>query len=353
MEMITLDLDNILFIDNLIQQVEELCNIETENNSLSFIEMDVIILSLIKEGVIVNVNEVKLDDDFKTFLKINNLKPCTKLGFLVSLNNKSDNVNLGINDLYKEDNLKYQSKTIRYAIITAKNKHKKYIIDGEYNLKLYKSESHNININKGESKMNLNLKGLLGNVEMGMDSNLVLTLNGVGVKKGDSVYVYTNGEITEISEDMIIADGNFGYIIPTGLKEVKEGDLVKFKSQYYYIEEILKDNKLKVMSVDGEEKTIKCSKNMFGMYYVSKITSLFGDKFNKDSTSESNPFGDLLPLLMMGKNEDGNLNNLLPLMMMGNSNFDTNNLLPLLMMNGSNDNNLLPLMLMMKKNEGN
>ena len=97
----------------------------------------------------------------------------------------------------------------------------------------------------------------------------------------------------------------------------------------------------------GESKEILFTKSPFGFTFVTKLVSLLdmsGINANIDS-----PFGNLLPLAMMG-DKDCDTGTMMAMMMMMNSegcSFDMSN--PMMMyalMSGDNKDMLLPMMLM-------
>ena len=102
----------------------------------------------------------------------------------------------------------------------------------------------------------------------------------------------------------------------------------------------------------GEKKIILPTKSMFGFDFVTKLVCLID--FGAMNASEENPFGNMMPLLLLGNRDsygrNDNMSTLLMLSMMGGGkmNFDMSNPLMLLalMGNGGSDD-ILPFLLMM------
>lgn len=216
----------------------------------------------------------------------------------------------------------------------------------------------NITIGNGLSKM-------FGDINFGMDENVVLTISGMGVRIDDKCYCFNGEEITEVSDDMIMFEGA-GMIMPSALNKVNEGDLIKYKGEYYYVLGIVK-NIIDALGVDGMCKKIMATKNMFGFYYTNKVIS-FGGNQNDPNNGMGNMMMPLMMMQMMNKDGSDDSSNS-PMMMMammgmmsnggamdfgGMSNGDNmmGMLLPLMMMGdkkgeSSSMDNLMPLMFMM------
>ena len=66
-----------------------------------------------------------------------------------------------------------------------------------------------------------------------------------------------------------------------------------------------------------EKKIILPSKNAFGFNYVTKIVNFAENMFGGFSTPNSdNPFGNMLPLMMMSQSDSGNDNDVFKMMML-------------------------------------
>ena len=93
------------------------------------------------------------------------------------------------------------------------------------------------------------------------------------------------------------------------------------------------------------QKVILPTKSPFGFNFITKIVSLLDMMPNSTSADESNPFGNLLPFMIMGDNND--INPLMFMALSGNADFASNPMmLYALAASDKDSNNLLPLMLM-------
>ena len=187
-----------------------------------------------------------------------------------------------------------------------------------------------------------------GNFDFGpVDSSVRLSLYGMAIKNAAGSYVAYDSKSKQIMDvDILNFDGanKFMYKMPAALSDVKTGDIVIHSRRPMFVIEVNKDNRFKVLDIyDGEEKTIVPSRSVFGFDFMTKIVSLFG--FATESASEQNPFGNLLPLMLMENGKDSK-DMLLPLMLMGQNANNINPMLMYTMMSDNNNNNLLPLLLM-------
>lgn len=143
----------------------------------------------------------------------------------------------------------------------------------------------------------------------------------------------------------------FIYKMPAPLGSIKPGDLILHQKIPMFVRSV--DNVAgTVEAINYRDSTIASIlpvKSPFGFNFITKVISLID--FSKINADTENPFGNMLPLMMLGNQEDGNIDPLMMYMMMQNGSMDFNN--PMMMYfllkdNNSNDN-LLPLMFMMQQ----
>jgi len=158
--------------------------------------------------------------------------------------------------------------------------------------------SINSNKSKTMKQLNIDMGPVAGN-------NFKLTVMGtvaVAVNGGFSSYDTKTGELTDVTGFTLDMDGMF-YNMPSS--NVEEGDLVKVKGGYGYVQEV-KKNKVRVLLLDGEEKTLVSTKSPFGFNFYTKVVSIM-DMGNGKGTGL---FGDMNPMmLMMMSNKDGGTGN--------------------------------------------
>ena len=183
-------------------------------------------------------------------------------------------------------------------------------------------------------------------------------------------YDKENGEIVNV--DLInFGSNNFVYMLPVALKDVAVGDVIIHNHHVVFVTRTREKNLSVIDVTDGEVKKILPTKSIFGFDFVTKIVSLVD--FTASTANADNPFGNMLPFLLLGNNENKSTyastkeNDALPLvlMMMMNSGQKDGGLfssmdspmqtmLMLTFLNSNKDSNmqtLLPMMLLMNKNE--
>lgn len=200
-------------------------------------------------------------------------------------------------------------------------------------------------LDKGEDK---DMKGL--NIEFGNCEKKAIKMSpyGLAVKNGNNnwvAYDKASGDIIDV--DIFNFDcGRYLYRVPVAISDIKTGDVIIHNRYAMFVTEVL-ENSLKVVDpAAGENREIILTKNMFGFNFATKIISLF-DNFGGIAADKDNPFGNMLPFMLMGEGEEfdpmtmfflmgqkGNMgmSNPLLLLMLCNKDQDKDNMLPFLLM---------------------
>ena len=178
------------------------------------------------------------------------------------------------------------------------------------------------------------------------NGNIRMSLYGFAITNGDGKYVSydkANDRLMDVDIINFNADGWF-YKMPKAIKDIAAGDVVFHNRTPVFVKEILTNKLLVVDPASGEEKTVLPAHSPFGFDYVTQLVSLIDNFSGAEAASESNPFGNMLPLLMLG---NGDMGDMLPYMMMMNGGLDMSN--PMMMyafMKGSETTDLSNLLLM-------
>ena len=211
------------------------------------------------------------------------------------------------------------------------------------------TESINNDSNKMEDKK---MKGF--NFDFGSFKNtsaVGLSLYGIAVYNHDREWVSydpSTGDI--INVDLVnIEDGNkYIYKMPVAVKDVKPGDVIIHHSLPVFVNAVQEDGTFIVTDVAANEnKCILPTKSMFGFNFVTKVISLFD--FNAVPASSDRPFGNMLPLLMMGEGSKNESNDMLMAMMMmqnGGMDFSKNPMMMYFLMKDNKDVDPLALMML-------
>jgi len=173
-----------------------------------------------------------------------------------------------------------------------------------------------------------------------------VSMYGVAVKNVDGRYVSydkTSHSVMDV-EILNMPAGDFLYKMPVAIKDVKAGDVVIHNRVPMFVVET-HESTMKVIDIrEGTEKEIYLTKSPFGFNFATKVVSLMDMTGAK--ADESNPFGAMLPFMLMGDNKDFDP---MMLMLMNGGKFDMSN--PMMMyflMKDTNHKDLLPLLMMAK-----
>lgn len=173
-----------------------------------------------------------------------------------------------------------------------------------------------------------------------------VSMYGIAVKNVDGRYVSydkTSHSVMDV-EILNMPAGDFLYKMPVAIKDVKAGDVVIHNRVPMFVVET-HESTMKVIDIrEGTEKEIYLTKSPFGFNFATKVVSLMDMTGTK--ADESNPFGAMLPFMLMGDNKDFDP---MLLMLMNGGKFDMSN--PMMMyflMKDTNHKDLLPLLMMAK-----
>lgn len=141
------------------------------------------------------------------------------------------------------------------------------------------------------------------------------------------------------------------YKIPVAIKDISAGDVVIHNSTPFIVTEII-GNKIKAIEPQaGEVKELIPFTNIFGFNFYTKVVNIFDGMINGSTASEDNPFGNMLPLMLLSGNS-GN-DNLMETMLMMNMMNGTNSvgginpMMMMMLMKDGDNKDMLPLMMMM------
>lgn len=152
------------------------------------------------------------------------------------------------------------------------------------------------------------------------NDNVRMSMYGLAVKNAAGTYVSFNPATREIVDvDIFNFDGSkYMYKMPVATKDVAVGDVIIHQRKPMFVEGFTELGG--VMAVDpvaGERKEILPTKNMFNFNFVTKVVSLFNMCGNPTPTTEQ-PFGNMLPLMLMGE-EGGDIDPMMLMFMMNQS----------------------------------
>lgn len=210
------------------------------------------------------------------------------------------------------------------------------------------------NENKNDEGEKTKMKGF--NFDFGPCTNdqVRMSMYGLAIKNASGEWVsYNDGQVVNV--DVLNFDGaKYMFKMPVAVKDIAVGDIVIHNRVPMFVESV--ENGIHVVDIRaGEKKEILPTTNMFGFNFVTKIVSLF-NAFQSSPTPDQ-PFGNMLPFLMLN-GEDGksmDSDTMLMFMMMqnqnGSANIFTNPMMLYFLMKDKGGNDILPLMLMMNQSK--
>ena len=195
------------------------------------------------------------------------------------------------------------------------------------------------------------MKGI--NFDFGPCGNTVrLSMYGMAIQNISGEWVSYNPDSREIiNVDVFnMADGGkYMYKMPVAIADVKEGDIVIHNRVPMFVTAINENGTFEVTDVRaGETKSIIPTRNMFGFNFMTKVVSLFG-AFT-DAPTADQPFGNMLPFLMMGENKDIDPMMMFMMMNQGGGNMFSNPMMMYFLMKDNKDIDPMVMFMMMNQN---
>ena len=173
-----------------------------------------------------------------------------------------------------------------------------------------------------------------------------MSVYGYAIRNTDNKYVSYDVEHNRMMDVQILNFNCAGifYKVPKPLNKIVVGDVVFHNGVPMFVREVSEDHaRFTVIDPEeGTEKSILPAHSPFGFDYLTTLISLM-DGFDMPA-SEDNPFGNMLPLILMNNSKTSDQT--LPLMLMMNGKMDMSNPLMLLALSDNNLNANNPLMIM-------
>ena len=167
-------------------------------------------------------------------------------------------------------------------------------------------------------------------------SHVRMSPYGLAIKSADNKFVsYDKASGSVVDVEVFNFDAQkFLYKMPVPVSQVAVGDVVVHMRKPMFVREV-KGSVVSVVDIyNAEAKDILPVKSPFGFNFITKIVSLI-DMSGADANS---PFGNMLPLLMMGEGQD--FKDILPMMFFmngNNANMMNNPLMMYALMNNTNN----------------
>ena len=213
---------------------------------------------------------------------------------------------------------------------------------------IYPVKNYKINYLDGKENENMDTNKMF-NFDFGpVAANIRMSPYGMAMKNADGKYVSydkASGNIMDV-EILNFDAQKFLYKMPVAVSAVAVGDIVVHMRKAMFVSAV-NGNRISVVDIyNGEVKDIMPTTSPFGFNFITKVVSLI----DMSGANTDSPFGNMLPLLMMGEGRD--FKDILPIMLMmgGNTNFAQNPLMLYALMGDGNMDNILPFLLMAGNN---
>lgn len=210
-------------------------------------------------------------------------------------------------------------------------------------------------INENKEKNNKMNTNNMFNFDFGPVSNSQFRMSPYGIAvhtqtNGWVAYDKTTGNLMDV--DVVNFDiSKMIYKMPVALTAVKPGDILMHGNKPVFVCDVATkgDNTARVINyTNATVEDILPIKSPFGFNFFTKICTLFN--FDQIDANADNPFGSMLPFLMLNGEKDGNFDPTLLFMassfVNGNTDFASNPMMMYFLMNREDKNDILPFLMM-------
>ena len=211
---------------------------------------------------------------------------------------------------------------------------------------------NNKNITTTEEKnMSKNMFGnMFRNMKFGSFNSEAVkySFNGIAFKTSGGDYVIYNDDFTFTNvADMIIDMPIFA--MPVSREQISVGDVIRHNDTWVIVNEV-SDTEIKVAKPWTKEiVTVIPETSIFGFSFYTKIMNPF-EGLGKEANAD-NPFGNILPFLMMQNDGGDSMNPMMMAMMLGGGKIDMSNpMMMYMMMSQNKEIDPMMMMLMMGNN---
>ena len=211
---------------------------------------------------------------------------------------------------------------------------------------------NNKNITTTEEKnMSKNMFGnMFKNMKFGSFNTEAVkySFNGIAFKTSSGDYVIYNDDFTFTNvADMVIDMPVFA--MPVSREQISVGDVIRHNDTWVIVNEV-SDTEIKVAKPWTKEiVTVIPETSIFGFSFYTKIMNPF-EGLGKEANAD-NPFGNILPFLMMQNDGSDSMNPMMMAMMFGGGKIDMSNpMMMYVMMSQNKEIDPMMMMLMMGNN---
>lgn len=227
-------------------------------------------------------------------------------------------------------------------VSTADTKPLYYVVNADNNKNITTTEEKNMSKNMF-GNMFKNMKFGSFNTEA-----VKYSFNGIAFKTSGGDYVIYNDDFTFINvADMVIDMPVFA--MPVSREQISVGDVIRHNNDWVIVNEV-SDTEIKVAKPWTKEiVTVIPETSIFGFSFYTKIMNPF-EGLGKEANAD-NPFGNILPFLMMQNDSGDSMNPMMMAMMFSGGKIDMSNpMMMYMMMSQNKEIDPMMMMLMMGNN---
>lgn len=218
----------------------------------------------------------------------------------------------------------------------------------------YGYDENEINtINSGGNNMNTNMFGnMFKNMKFGkLETNdIKYSMKGIAFKTTDGDYVCYNPDFTFTNVANMVMDMPM-FAMPVSKDQIKVGDVIDHNGTWVIVSNVTPSEIKVARPLTKEVVSVIPETSIFGFSFYTKVMNPF-ENFGATATTD-NPFGNMLPLMLMSGGDSKNSNDTLMMMLaFGGGKIDFNNPMMMYMLMGdkSNTNDMLMMMMLSGNN---
>lgn len=213
---------------------------------------------------------------------------------------------------------------------------------------------NHFNIEEKERKNNM-FENVTKNFKFGACGNAVkMSMYGPAFRGNNNDYIAFDKDNEAIDVTGMTFDFNCMYMMPAAIKDINKGDYIYHKDKpVKVLERTERDSFVCIDAFNKEEVTVVPVKSPFGFNFITKLVNFGEGIFGNNTIDEKNPFGSMLPYMMLSQSQNSGDNNglMFALMMQNNGSAPNTYMNPMLMYflmnNSAEKDSILPWMMMM------
>ena len=203
-------------------------------------------------------------------------------------------------------------------------------------------------INLGGNDMNTNMFGsMFENMKFGKikTDEIKYSMKGIAIKTNAHDYVCYNPDLTFTNVGNMVMDIPV-FAMPVSKEQIKTGDVIRHNDLWVIVNSVTPTEIKVARPYTREIVSVIPETSIFGFSFYTKVINPF-ENFGATATAD-NPFGNILPFMLMSGGDTKNSNDMLMMMLaFGGGKIDFSNPMMMYMLMGDKGNTSDMLMMMM------